>query len=272
MDNAATLAFFQNFYTEASLYVVAEPAATASPTPAAAEMPGGAAGAAGSTPATQSVPVDATPQPPKSEPPPLPPLPPAVVPVAPLPAPTVAAAPDSRAPSSRTTATARNRPGRFSPGRFSPGRRDAPAGPTASGSGRAALAAGAGAAHAHAVAGGARAVFHAGQQCQWPGYSGARVGRPVPKAAAQRVSQQPAQGPAPDCGGCGVGERGARNLPGGPVQPAPAPGGPAVSGVRQKPARRGRVHHPALRTRAALRRHGLPRSQRNRNARIRCRS
>ena len=57
MDNAATLAFFQNFYTEASLYVVAEPAAAADAASAAATPPA------------------------KPQPAPLPPAAPAVAPV-----------------------------------------------------------------------------------------------------------------------------------------------------------------------------------------------
>ncbi|WP_157541786.1 hypothetical protein [Hymenobacter aerophilus] len=100
MDNAATLAFFQNFYTEASLYVVPEPAAPAPPVSAPAALPAAAVPAPAAAPAI--APATA-----KSAPAPLPPMAPAVTPVAaaapaaplapvplvPLPAPAPVAAP-----------------------------------------------------------------------------------------------------------------------------------------------------------------------------------
>ncbi|OWP64054.1 hypothetical protein CDA63_06210 [Hymenobacter amundsenii] len=104
MDNAATLAFFQNFYTEASLYVapaVADALATAPlVVPAVAPL----------------APAAAAPLPPKPEPVPLPPLPPAVAPiVAPRPTPVaapVAAAPVPAAPAATPTETTAPAPNR----------------------------------------------------------------------------------------------------------------------------------------------------------------
>ncbi len=94
MDNAATLAFFQNFYTEASLYVVPEPAAGAAAVAdvAADDVAAAVASSAAPVPAVAPrVPATAAPLPPQPEPAPLPPLPPAVAPaVAPRPAPEVA--------------------------------------------------------------------------------------------------------------------------------------------------------------------------------------
>ncbi|RFP66684.1 hypothetical protein D0N36_03005 [Hymenobacter lapidiphilus] len=101
MDNAATLAFFQNFYTEASLYVVSEPTAALQPADASAAAPAPLVSAVVPQPTGQPA---APPAMAKPAPAPLPPMPPAVAPViaatpasvsphpAPAPAPVVTAA------------------------------------------------------------------------------------------------------------------------------------------------------------------------------------
>ncbi len=95
MDNAATLAFFQNFYTEASLYVVAEPATTSGLAPVetastepisepaaapVAKAPAVAPISSASVPAPP-VPTATAPLPSKPTAAPMPPMPPAVAPV-----------------------------------------------------------------------------------------------------------------------------------------------------------------------------------------------
>ena len=129
MDNAATLAFFQNFYTEASLYVVPEPATSASPGAGVVPVAGVAAvaDASATTPLvaaipavspvpTTTAPAAAAPLPTRPESAPLPPLPPAVAPVAaPQPAPVaapVAAAPAPPAPAATLAETSAAAPDR----------------------------------------------------------------------------------------------------------------------------------------------------------------
>ncbi|MBT9394193.1 hypothetical protein KLP40_13555 [Hymenobacter sp. NST-14] len=107
MDNAATLAFFQNFYTEASLYVVAEPAGTVEAV-AAAVSPAKAPPAPlpPAAPAVAPVAAAAVPAPPPVAPTP---APVAVPPAAPAPvatAPTVAPVVQPPAVSAPTAAPA----------------------------------------------------------------------------------------------------------------------------------------------------------------------
>ncbi|UYZ64020.1 hypothetical protein [Hymenobacter weizhouensis] len=124
MDTASTLAFFQNFYADTSLYVVPEPA-SAAVTPVPAEVPPPAAAEApAATPVTAAVPVATAP----AQPPAVPPMPsisaphpaPLVVPVAavaaippvPMPTATPVAPPAATAPVvPEVPATAPRQPG-----------------------------------------------------------------------------------------------------------------------------------------------------------------